>query len=228
MPADNAVGNLAIRTDFNGKTTTYAYDSLNRLSSKTPDPSFSSSATSFTYTDIGKRLSMTDPSGSTICTYDNRDRLLTKATPQGTLTYTWIATGQVASVTSSNANGVNVSYAYDANDRLQTVTDNRLANSTSYTYDDAGNLLSFSYPTGVTHTFTYDVTNRPATLAVTRGGITQASYAETRSDSGHILSVSENGARAVSYSYDAIQPKPRRWHALARWRRIFFSTQSRM
>ena len=36
---------------------------------------------------------------------------------------------------------------------------------------------------------------------------------------------------SVPYSHSLLhrfQPKPRRWHARARWRRIFFSTQSRM
>jgi len=32
------VGNLAATTDFNGKTTTYTYDVLNRLHQKIPDP----------------------------------------------------------------------------------------------------------------------------------------------------------------------------------------------
>jgi YD repeat-containing protein len=34
---DNA-GNLTSLTDYNGKTTTYTYDKLNRLLSRTPDP----------------------------------------------------------------------------------------------------------------------------------------------------------------------------------------------
>jgi len=38
------VGNLTSKVDFNGKTTTYAYDSLNRLLSKTPDTSFTGAA----------------------------------------------------------------------------------------------------------------------------------------------------------------------------------------
>lgn len=38
---------------------------------------------------------MTDASGTTTCTYDTRDRLLAKATPAGTLTYTYDAGGRV-------------------------------------------------------------------------------------------------------------------------------------
>ena len=52
---------------------------------------------------------MADASGTTTYTYDNLDRLKTEATPQGTLSYTYDAAGNVASINSSNANGISVS-----------------------------------------------------------------------------------------------------------------------
>lgn len=74
------------RLDFNGKTTTFAYDLLNRLLSRTPDPSFTGAVPeSFTYTATGQRASMVDASGTTSYTYTNRDQILTKAAPGGTL-----------------------------------------------------------------------------------------------------------------------------------------------
>jgi hypothetical protein len=53
------------KTDFNGKTTTYAYDSSNRLLSKTPDASFNAPAVTFTYYAKGLRKTMADVSDST-------------------------------------------------------------------------------------------------------------------------------------------------------------------
>ena len=61
----------------------YAYDSLNRQLSRTPNASFGAAARSFTYTPTGQRLQMTDASGVTNYTYNNRDQVLSKATPQG-------------------------------------------------------------------------------------------------------------------------------------------------
>jgi len=68
---------------------------MNRLLSKTADSFFSSGAcaggacgatsVSFTYTNTGRRKTMTDASGGTSYTYDVRDRLQTKQTPEGTL-----------------------------------------------------------------------------------------------------------------------------------------------
>ncbi|WP_410962527.1 hypothetical protein, partial [Salmonella sp. SAL4358] len=85
--------------------------------------------------------------------YDQRDRLKEKATPQGTLTYTYDASGNLTSMKSSNANGVHVVYAHDALNRLGTATDQangaRPANGagpTTYAYDAAGNLAGYTYP----------------------------------------------------------------------------------
>jgi YD repeat-containing protein len=48
-------------------------------------------------------LSMTDPSGTTnYPSYDNRDCLKTKTTPEGTLNYTYDAHGNVLTIVSSN------------------------------------------------------------------------------------------------------------------------------
>ena len=46
----------------------------------------------FTYTTTGKRQTMTDPSGVTTYTYDPQtDRLVSKQTPFGTISYTYDA-----------------------------------------------------------------------------------------------------------------------------------------
>jgi hypothetical protein len=66
---------MATRRDSNGRTTTFAYDALNRLFSRAPDVSFAGAASeSFTYTATGQRLSMNDASGVTNYAYSNRDQ----------------------------------------------------------------------------------------------------------------------------------------------------------
>ena len=55
-----------------------------------------------TYTATGKRHTMTDASGQTTYNYDNMDRLSSKVTPEGTLSYTYDAAGNLASISSSN------------------------------------------------------------------------------------------------------------------------------
>jgi len=197
--------NIASRTNFNGKTTTYGYDTLNRQTSRTPDASLTGqTAVVTTYSVTGKRKTMTDASGTTTWNYDNRDRVTSKATPQGTLTYTLDLRGNVTSTASSNTNGVSVSYGYDTLNRLSGVTDNRLSNQTTYAYDNVNNLASFTYPNGVTHAFSLDIYDRPTVLTVTKGASVLASYAQTFSDSGQKLNVVESGGRSEYYSYDPI------------------------
>src|SRR4030095_13016947 len=147
----NAVGNLAHRTDFNGTVTGYIYDALNRLLSRTSNhPNAPASNVSFTYTPSGQRATMVDASGVTTYSYDARDRLESKATPQGTLSYTYNAAGNVTSISSSNANGTAVAYRYDELNRLAEVEEG--ANEiTHYGYNEVGNLAHVSTANGVTH-----------------------------------------------------------------------------
>src|SRR5208283_652578 len=204
----DAAGNLQTLTDYNGKITTYAYDSLNRLITRTPDPSLPDAPESFTYTPTGKRATMTDPSGTTVYTYDAQDRLQIKATPQGTLTYAYDPAGNLASMTSSNANGVSVSYTYDSLNRLATVVDNRLPagqNTTTYSYDPASNLATVTYPNGLQSSFTYDTLNRVT-------GLSNAAASYTYTLDGTVCNrkgvterlASKPNPRIVAWNYDDI------------------------
>jgi len=193
--------------DFNGKTTSYAYDVLNRLLSRTPDPSFTGApAESFTYTLTGKRATMTDASGGTTYSYTNRDRVRIKSTTlQGALSYTYDLSGNVASVVSSNANGTNVSYTWDAANQLATVMDHWTNGQTNYAFDQTGQLSNVSYPNGVKHNYTtYDTRDRLTNMNVSGPGGAIASYAQAFSFSGRKTSATETSGRTASYGYDTI------------------------
>lgn len=201
--AYNVVGNLLSKTDFNGFTTTYEYDELNRLTARLPDPSRGETPVRFAYFPSGQRQRMEDASGVTTYTYDQRDRLLSKATPWGTLTYSYDAAGNLLSIRSSNANGVNVTYSYDELNRLAALDDQNLADGvTTYAYDNAGNLVSYRYPNFVQHDYTYDPLNRLTNLSVHKGFAPLAAYAYTLGAAGNRLAVSELSGRTVQYAYD--------------------------
>jgi RHS repeat-associated protein len=147
---------------------------------------------------------MVDPSGTTTYTYDNRDRVSSKATPEGTLTYTYDGASNVTSVISSNPNGTNVGYSWDADNRLATVTDNRTMGATNYTYDETNQIKTITYPNGVEHAYGYDLRDRLTNLTVTGPNGPIVSYTQGFSDSGRKKSVNESSGRTVNYGYDAI------------------------
>ncbi len=197
-------GNLQSKTDFNGKTTTFGYDSMRRLLSKTPDASLSQPTVGFTYNDLGQRATMTDASGVTNYSYDIRNRLVSKQTPQGTLSYTYDESGSIKTLRSNNTNGVSVDYDYDQLSRLSSVKDNRLTGSqnTTYTYDAVGNLQSYSYPNTVTTSYGYNNLNRLTAMTIANTGGSLASYAYTLGAAGNRTQVIENTGRTVNYVYD--------------------------
>ena len=204
--AYNNGGNLTSRTDFNGKVTTYSYDSMNRLLAKTPDPSFSQSAITFTYNSTGQRATMTDSSGVTGYGYDGRNRLVSKTTPQGTLSYTYDNAGNLLSLRSSNQNGVAVDYDYDELNRLKTATGlvsgaRPGTGTTSYSYDEVGNLSGYVYPNGVTTAYTYNTLNRLTDMVISKTA-SIASYVYELGPAGNRTSVTEKNGRKAAYTYD--------------------------
>jgi RHS repeat-associated protein len=196
----DAAGNQLTHTDFNGKTTSYTYDTLNRSLTEVPDASFGAPTVKFTYTGTGKRASMSDVSGSTTYTYDQLDRLTTKAAPAGTLTYTHDAFGNLLSIEVGGS--ASATYTYDADERLETAS-GPATGSTSYGYDAVGNLDTVTYPNGVSHSYSYDELNRLTNVAVNKSGAL-ASYAYTLEPAGHHTSVIELSGRKAVYTYDNI------------------------
>jgi len=199
-------GNLQSKTDFNGKTTTFAYDTMRRLLSKAPDASLGQPTISFTYAATGQRATMNDVSGATLYSYDVRNRLSSKQTPFGTLSYTYNEAGSLLTIRSSNPNGVSVDYNYDALNRLATVKDNQLAalngGVTNYTYDTVGNLQSYQYPNGVSSSYAYNSLNRLTMMTVGTSVMALASYSYTLGAAGNRTAVTELGGRTVNYAYD--------------------------
>jgi RHS repeat-associated protein len=192
--AYDLAGRLTNRTDFNGRTTTFIHDVMNRLVAKVPDASFTAPAIQFSYNELGLRTNMVDASGVTTYRYDERNRLVEKATPQGTLVYAYNAHGQVTNIASLNANGVRLGYSYDALNRLSEVHDLH-AGSTTYGYDAVGNLQGYLYPNGVSTGYEYNQLNRLTNMTVAAGITPLARYSYTLMASGHRTSAAETVQR---------------------------------
>ncbi len=96
--------------------------------------------------------------------------------------------------------------ASDQLNRLQSVMDNNLpsgANTTTYTYDAASNLVTVAYPNHVTSTLSYDTLNRVTDLTV-QGSSQSGNYHYTLNPTGTRSNASEPSGRSMTWSYDGI------------------------
>lgn len=220
--AYDAASNLVTRTDANGYATTYIYDELNRLIEQSADSTHPSLALShvaasidYVYDEVGRMtyssLRSAEAFGETVLheeafTYDSRDRLTLKSTPDGNLSYTYDVASNLTSLSSNNPNGVHVAYGYDGLNRLQSVTDNAgfLPSSTvhTYAYTQVGSMDQMTYANGIRHEFTYDQLNRLTDLEVRDGSTLVQSYGYTLSPTGQKLAVTESTGRDVAWNYD--------------------------
>jgi len=186
---DNA-GNVLTHTNFNGQVITYTYDpQTSRLTGK----SGAGMDDSYGYDLDGERTSMSDNGGSTSYTYDDRGRMTQKSGPQGTLNYGYDSHGNLLTLESETSNGANLSYTYDADNRLSTQTDGRIGGTTTYHYDADGNLQSLAYPNNVTTTYHYDTLDRLTGTAAVKGSSPLATYAYTLRADGLRTSLAESG-----------------------------------
>lgn len=215
--AFDAFDNLVQRTDFAGFTTTYRYDRRNRLTEIVADPTHPSLALAHAPASIEiSYLPDNRPADRTLFnasgdllhretfTYDQRGRLIEKATTSGTLTYSWTEDDLLASISSEQANGIDLSYEYDAAGRLVSVADQRSTfGGASYDYDQAGNLLETTYGNGISHRYSHDARNRLIALDVTDASEAPlAQFTYTLNPRGDRARAARADGRSHDYEYD--------------------------
>ncbi len=160
----DAGGNLLSRMDANQHATTYTYDLLNRLETRTLPGG--GTAETYNYNPTGTVASVKDFNGKTTTfDYDAMDRLLARGPDasfaEPATTFTYYATGLRETMT--DATGT-TRYTYDKQNRL--LSKATPFGTLAYTYDAAGNRLSMtsSNPNGVNVSYTYDELNRLKTV----------------------------------------------------------------
>ncbi|WP_423026558.1 RHS repeat-associated core domain-containing protein [Undibacterium sp. Ji42W] len=216
----DVAGNLIQKTDFAGKVSSYVYDELGQVTQiSKPD----GSSITNTYTAAGRVASSIiaggnnlngAQNGQTSYTYDANDRLSKQVNPDGSfLSYAYDVNGNISQ--RSTATGT-ISYGYDANQNLISITDNA-SKTTSYVYDDAGRLGSTTVADGVTTSYSYDQNGRLLQLLHTKGSNVVAGSRYTLAANGQRSKVEEfdalstqvnlvaaNPVRTTAYLYDGV------------------------
>lgn len=197
-------GKVQIHTDFNNDTTTFVYGPYReRLMTKRYQDGTS---VSFTYTDGGKRDTVTDARGVTDYDYDPQRGWLVKVThpDESVISYGYDEAGNRTSVETPSGETV---YGYDALNRLETVTEPDGMSQTEYVYDAVGNRKMVKYPNGTETEYFYDAMNRLTRIENRKAdGTVFSAYEYDLDDSGNreFLAEYENGSvvRTVDYVYD--------------------------
>ncbi|MEI7956545.1 MAG: hypothetical protein WCJ66_15370 [Verrucomicrobiota bacterium] len=153
----DANSRLASATDPNGHTTTYSYDSLDRMTQTTLADGSSSH---LSYDVHGNPISTTDANGTMIAyTYDGDNRLTRKdITPAvgvaSSTTFEQFSYDGLGRVVQATNNAGTTSFTYDSLGDVLTETQNGL--TVTNTYDAAGNRLTVTYPGGRQLAYTYE------------------------------------------------------------------------
>ena len=172
------------------------------------------------YDKFGNRISVTERDGSTISrSYDSYSRLAKQLTPEGALSkYTWDEHNRLLTTSVCDfrdrlnpGDPVVVSYTYEstgANPNPITMTDGN-GHTTEYSWDEYGNLLSVTDPTGVHTTYTYNARQELISITNGVGDKVHLEYdkhgriVQVRDALGHVTSTHWNSAGQLASVTDA-------------------------
>lgn len=187
------VGNLIMVTDAKGNSTYYTYDDFGRVIKTTNALGKTAEAT---YDISGNVLTSTDFAGKlTSYTYDEFDRISSKTTDDGTVTYSYTVDGKLSSVKDSTGT---TKYTYDSMDGLKKVVYPN-GEYVEYTYDDSCRLTSVKTAYGTT-SYGYDKLDRLVRVVDRNGYATVYEYDEN----GNRSAVKYANGIVVSYKYDEV------------------------
>ncbi|HET8893357.1 MAG TPA: LamG-like jellyroll fold domain-containing protein [Gaiellaceae bacterium] len=192
-------------------STTYSYDNAGRVSTITAPPTSNTSGapnqiTTYTYDSVGEVLSVTNGSGTTAASttsycYDPVGEKTATVPPDGNTSGVNACSSSAPYQTSSP---YQTRYSYDSLGQLVSKTRPvttwaTAGQTTTLTYDPAGNLLTSVDPNGVTTTNTYTPLNQVATVSYSTSSA--HSVANTYDANGNKVSMVDGTGRST-YAYD--------------------------
>lgn len=156
-------GNVTQRRLRDGKLVSYAFDNLDRVTTKTPpSPEL---AVSYGYDLLGRLRTAARPGDGVTQTfdYDALNRLTSEAQPfGGTMSWQYDAAGRRTRATWGD--GFFVTYDYDVTNRMLAIRENGAASGVgvlaSYAYDNLGRRASTTRGNGTTTAYAYDPVSR--------------------------------------------------------------------
>jgi RHS repeat-associated protein len=201
-------GHVVTAMDPQGRTTDLIRNSagqVTRINYSDPD---TPDVNGITYDAEGRRISLTDGTGTSTWNYDSLGRLASTSDGAGaTITYEYDLAGRQTAIGYPNSLGT-VTKTYDSANRLVQLND--LSNhATTFSYDSDSNLVEIERPNGTSTTYAIDAAHQVRTvshLAPGAAGGLLASYDYTYDGAGRMASeVAGTGTgepTTQTYGYD--------------------------
>ena len=183
-------GNLTTITNAKGGVTTLTYDdATDQLTSM----AFAGSTKHYSYNKDGSLNTFTKPDGTRLnYSYDALGRI----TSDGVNSYSYDSKLRLKSI---SGNGQTLTYNYDGFNRVSSVGySGSSSNTVSYGYDDNDNLTSMTYPDGNKVIYQYDKLDRLTSVKAWNGKQVSYSY---RKD-GQLSGISYPNGMMTTFSYD--------------------------
>jgi len=174
----NGAGNLATAKNALAAIASVGYNSDGTVSSST-DPNNGTNSTTYAYNSNHQLSSVTPPTGNELATYH----------------ITYDAFGRPLTITDGASR--EVTFGYDADSRITSISYNDGTIEVTYTYDGSGNLIQRTDESGTT-SYTYDLANQLLTRNNSADGKT---LLYTHDLDGNLTSV-DDGRGLTSYAYD--------------------------
>jgi RHS repeat-associated protein len=185
-------GRMIKVTDPEGNAGTFSYDASGKLTrAVTPG----GAELNQTYNANGNVLTSAFGGLTTTWTYDEENRVLSVTDPDGGITrYAYAGLGDIPSQVTDPNGGVTRTTAVNGRVTSQTDAD---GNTTSFTYDAAGNLASITSPSGSETTFGYDAAGNVVLTTAPSGRTITYTYDGT----GRLSSVTDPAGATTSYQF---------------------------
>lgn len=192
------VNKLVTQTDNNGRLTKTTYDSNARILQQT-DPA--NKSITYTYGTEAVPLSDTDRNGKqTTYTYDSAGNVTTVTFPDGKIaTYTYDAKNRLTMIVDGRygSPGKQTDYVYDSTGNQTQRTEAGLVSI--YTYNTAGEMLTYKDPLNNTTTWTVDTLGNILTETDAYSKVTTSEYDLV----GHKTKLTDSSSKIFTYTYDA-------------------------
>lgn len=214
------IGNRTHVTNGRGHTILYQYDNNNNLTKvERIIPSGPNQVTRYTYDELNRKISETDPNGNvTTYEYDAAGRLTRETNAEGNeITHTYDAQGNALSIT--DGNDVTTMYEYDALNRkvhqydelgnhwywqynklgqLTKHTD-AMGSETRYEYDELGRLISIINDANNSTEYEYDAVGNLILIEDANNKIIEQRFYDT---ANRLIRQEDGLGNAYEYSYD--------------------------